>query len=74
MRLKHVVITAVARDDLPDGGAEHFHQTINAIRSLNPDTIIEILTPDFNDRDSAIDTVVAARPDISITISRRCDD
>jgi len=64
MRLKHVVITAVARDDLPDGGAEHFRQTINAIRGLNPDTIIEILTPDFNDRDQSIETVLSARPHI----------
>src|SRR5215468_284177 len=64
MRLKHVVITAVARDDLVDGGADHFRQTINAVRSLNPDTIIEILTPDFNDRDPAIETVLSARPHI----------
>jgi lipoic acid synthetase len=64
MRLKHVVITAVARDDLVDGGADHFRQTINAVHSLNPDTIIEILTPDFNDRDPAIETVLSARPHI----------
>jgi lipoic acid synthetase len=64
MRLKHVVITAVARDDLLDGGADHFRQTINAVRDLNPDTIIEILTPDFNDRDAAIETVLSARPHI----------
>ena len=64
MRLKHVVITAVARDDLLDGGAHHFRQTINAVRDLNPDTIIEILTPDFNDRDPAIETVLSARPHI----------
>jgi lipoic acid synthetase len=64
MRLKHVVITAVARDDLVDGGAEHFRLTIEAVRKLNPGTIIEVLTPDFNDRDSAIDAVLAASPDI----------
>jgi len=64
MRLNHVVITAVARDDLADGGAAHFRQTIEAIRLLNPQTIIEVLTPDFNDRDSAIDAVLAARPEI----------
>jgi lipoyl synthase len=64
MRLRHVVITAVARDDLPDGGAEHFRRTIEAIRALNPGTIIEVLTPDFNDRDASIETVLAARPDI----------
>src|SRR5213083_3427044 len=55
LRLKHVVITAVARDDLPDGGAEHFRQTIEGVRALNPDTVIEVLTPDFLDRDDAID-------------------
>ena len=64
MRLKHVVITAVARDDLPDGGAGHFSQTIRAVRQLNPETIIEVLTPDFNDRDSAIEAVLAAGPHI----------
>src|ERR1041385_6287075 len=54
-QLKHVVITAVARDDLHDGGAEHFRQTIEAVRAANPGTIIEVLTPDFNDRDEAIE-------------------
>ena len=64
MRLRHVVITAVARDDLPDGGAEHFRQTIEAVRALNPQTAIEVLVPDFNDHDDAIDAVLAARPHI----------
>lgn len=64
MRLRHVVITAVARDDLPDGGAGHFRETIQAVRRLNPGTVIEVLTPDFNDRDEAIDAVLAARPHI----------
>src|SRR5262245_32972398 len=64
MALKHVVITAVARDDLQDGGAEHFHQTIRAVRELNPGTVIEVLTPDFNDRDASIDEVLAAAPHI----------
>jgi lipoyl synthase len=64
MRLKHVVITAVARDDLPDGGAAHFAQTVAAVRALNPQTVIEVLTPDFNDRTSSIDTVLAARPHV----------
>jgi lipoic acid synthetase len=64
MRLKHVVITAVARDDLADGGADHFRRTIDAVRRLNPETVIEVLTPDFNDKDQAIDEVVGARPDI----------
>jgi lipoic acid synthetase len=64
MRLRHVVITAVARDDLADGGAAHFQQTIEAVRRLNPRIVIEVLTPDFNDRDDAIDAVIAARPHI----------
>jgi lipoic acid synthetase len=64
MRLKHVVITAVARDDLADGGAKHFQQTIEAVRKLNPETIIEVLTPDFNDRDDSIEAVLAADPHI----------
>ncbi len=64
MRLRHVVITAVARDDLADGGANHFRRTIEAVRALNPATVIEVLTPDFNDRDEQIDAVLAARPHI----------
>lgn len=64
LKLRHVVITAVARDDLADGGAEHFHQTIHAVRALNPGIVVEILTPDFLDKDAAIDRVLNARPDI----------
>jgi lipoic acid synthetase len=64
MGLRHVVITAVARDDLADGGAEHFHRTISAVRELNPGIIIEVLVPDFIDRDASLDQVLAARPDI----------
>lgn len=64
MHLKHVVITAVARDDLADGGAAHFGQTITAVKRLNPGTIIEVLTPDFNDCDSSIDAVLRAEPHI----------
>ena len=64
LRLRHVVITAVARDDLPDGGADHFRRTIEAVRELNPKTVIEVLTPDFNAREAAIDTVLAAHPHI----------
>jgi lipoic acid synthetase len=64
MRLNHVVITAVARDDLQDGGADHFRQTIENVRKLNPQTVIEVLTPDFNDQDEAVDTVLAANPHI----------
>jgi lipoic acid synthetase len=64
MRLRHVVITAVARDDLADGGADHFRRTIETVRQLNPETVLEVLTPDFNDRDAAIDLVLGARPHI----------
>jgi lipoic acid synthetase len=64
MRLKHVVITGVARDDLPDGGADHFRRTIEAVRALSPNTVIEVLTPDFNDHDAAIDAVLSASPHI----------
>lgn len=64
MKLKHVVITAVARDDLKDGGAEHFQKTIEAVRALNPGIIIEVLVPDFNDRDWALEKVMEARPHI----------
>ena len=64
MGLKHVVITAVARDDLDDGGAEHFRQTIVATRAANPGTVIEVLVPDFLDKDSAIEAVLSAGPEI----------
>ncbi len=63
--LKHVVITSVDRDDLEDGGAEHFAQTIRAIRHRAPETTIEILTPDFlKCSDAVLETVVAAKPDV----------
>jgi lipoyl synthase len=63
--LKHVVITSVDRDDLEDGGAEHFAQTIRAIRHRSPETTIEILTPDFlKCAPSVLEAVVEARPDV----------
>ena len=62
--LQHVVITSVDRDDLADGGAEHFAQTIRAIRASAPTTTIEILTPDFLRKDGALEVVVEARPDV----------
>ena len=62
--LEHVVITSVDRDDLPDGGAEHFARTIRAIRAQAPGTTIEVLTPDFLRKDGALETVVEAAPDI----------
>ena len=62
MKLRHVVITAVARDDLKDGGAEHFRQTIEAVRKLNPGIVIEVLVPDFNDSDASIENVLVGEP------------
>lgn len=62
--LKHVVITSVDRDDLDDGGASHFAQCIEYIRTTSPDTTIEILTPDFRRKDGNLATVVSARPDV----------
>src|SRR5215207_8561279 len=64
MGLKHVVITAVARDDLDDGGADHFRKTIEAVRASNPGIVIEVLVPDFLDKDFAIDAVLASNPQI----------
>ena len=62
--LKHVVVTSVDRDDLDDGGAEHFAQVIRRIRAVSPGTTIEVLTPDFLNKPGAVATVVAARPDV----------
>lgn len=64
MKLKHVVITAVARDDVPDGGAEHFARTIRAIRERDAAVIIEVLVPDFNGKDGSLRTVLEAAPHI----------
>lgn len=64
MGLRHVVITGVARDDLPDGGAEHFRRTIEAVRAAVPGVVIEVLVPDFLDKDEAIETVLAASPEV----------
>ena len=64
LKLKHVVITAVARDDLDDGGAEHFARTIEAIRTRDPEMVIEVLTPDFNGKEFALQKVLDARPHI----------
>jgi lipoic acid synthetase len=62
--LKHVVITSVDRDDLADGGASHFVETIQAIRARSPQTTIEVLTPDFLRKDGALEEVVSAKPDV----------
>ena len=64
MGLEHAVITSVDRDDLADGGAEHFARTIRAIRAASPATTIEVLTPDFLKKDGALEIVVAAKPDV----------
>ena len=64
MGLKHVVITSVDRDDLADGGADHFAQVILAIRAATPATTIEVLTPDFHRKGDAADQVIDARPDV----------
>ena len=64
MGLMHSVITSVDRDDLDDGGAEHFARTIMAIRRASPATTIEVLTPDFLKKDGALEKVVEARPDV----------
>lgn len=64
MGLKHVVVTSVDRDDLDDGGAEHFVRTIEAIRRATPETTIEVLTPDFLRKPGAGERVIEARPDV----------
>ena len=64
MKLNHVVITAVARDDLHDGGACHFANVIYKVRELNPETVIEVLVPDFIGRDDSLWVVMEAAPSI----------
>jgi lipoyl synthase len=64
LKLKHVVITAVARDDLTDGGANHFARTITGIRKADPNIVVEVLVPDFNGREGSLRQVLAAKPDI----------
>ena len=62
--LKYAVITSVTRDDLPDGGAEHFANCIYEIRKISPDIKIEILTPDFRGNKNSLDTIINAHPDV----------
>lgn len=64
MGLRHVVITSVDRDDLEDGGAQHFAEVIRAVRAASPETTIEVLTPDFRRKAGGVETVVAAAPDV----------
>jgi lipoic acid synthetase len=65
MELRHAVITSVTRDDLADGGAEHWARVIEAVRAENPHTTIEVLIPDLDGRAELLDVVLAARPDIT---------
>ncbi|MBO8460046.1 MAG: lipoyl synthase [Bacteroidetes bacterium] len=64
MQLKHAVITSVTRDDLPDGGAQHWGECVRRIREVNPETTIEVLIPDFEGRQADIATALAFRPDV----------
>ena len=64
MKLRHCVITSVTRDDLPDGGAQHWHNTIVEVKKVNPTTKVEVLIPDFNGVTEDIDIVLLANPDI----------
>ena len=62
--LKYAVITSVTRDDLPDGGANHFAKCISEIRKISPNTKIEILTPDFKGNEESLNTIIKAHPDV----------
>lgn len=64
MQLKHCVLTSVDRDDLPDGGAQHWADTVNEIRRMNPDVTMETLIPDFRGDTAALDKVIDAAPDV----------
>jgi lipoic acid synthetase len=64
MGLRHVVITSVDRDDLEDGGARHFADVIGALREANPETAVEVLTPDFRGAEGALEVVLGGRPDV----------
>ncbi len=64
MNLKHAVITSVDRDDLTDGGANHWAETIRTIKKVNPNTTLEVLIPDFDGKTELIDLIIAEKPDI----------
>jgi len=64
MKLKHTVITSVDRDDLPDGGANQWAQTIRAIKKINPETTIEVLIPDFDGKTELIELIISEKPNI----------
>jgi lipoyl synthase len=62
--LRHVVVTSVTRDDLPDGGASHFAEVVNSIRQMNLSTTIELLVPDFQGSQAAVEIIITASPDV----------
>jgi len=64
LKLRHIVLTSVCRDDLEDGSADHFAQTVRAIRAVDPAVVIEVLTPDFNGRLASLQTVADAKPNV----------
>jgi lipoic acid synthetase len=64
LKLRHLVVTSTTRDDLPDGGARHFAATIQALRRRSPEMVVEVLIPDFDGSQHAIETVLAAAPDV----------
>ncbi len=64
LQIRHAVITSVDRDDLDDGGAQHFHDVIVAIRERTPECAVEVLTPDFKKKEGAAETVLGARPEV----------
>ena len=64
MGLKHVVVTSVTRDDLKDGGSGHFAQVIRAVKDTTPDVVVEVLIPDFQGKEEALQTVIAAAPEV----------
>ena len=64
MALKHAVLTSVDRDDLPDGGASHWAETIREVKTLNPDITLEVLIPDFDGKTELIDMIIAEKPDV----------
>jgi lipoic acid synthetase len=64
MGLRHVVLTSVTRDDLPDGGAAHFAATVRAVRAALPDAAVEVLVPDFGGSEAAVRAILDARPDV----------
>jgi lipoic acid synthetase len=64
LNLAHTVITSVNRDDLPDGGAAHWAETVRQVRALNPECKVEVLIPDFNGDEEALNTVLDAQPDV----------